>query len=136
MVRVRAVFGPLRAGHVAQTISRPPGGVRKARRTADSIKVMTLPGPSRTIIVEPIERPERAPAQPEPAKDPAPSEPAPEPAEEPVPGARPREGAGQEPGVSDAPFFAGTIEGIRGWSLSDDLRAAGARPGLIRGLGP
>ena len=29
MVRVRAVFGPLRAGHVAQTISRPPGGVRK-----------------------------------------------------------------------------------------------------------
>ncbi len=30
MVRVRAVFGPLRAGHVAQTISRPPGGVRKA----------------------------------------------------------------------------------------------------------
>jgi hypothetical protein len=29
MVRVRAVFGALRAGHVAQTISRPPGGVRK-----------------------------------------------------------------------------------------------------------
>ncbi len=46
---------------------------------------MTLPGPSRTIIVEPIEQPDRAPAQPEPAEDPAPSEPAPEPAEEPVP---------------------------------------------------
>jgi hypothetical protein len=42
---------------------------------------MTLPGPSRTIIVEPIKRPEHAPVQPEP--DPAPSEP--EPVEEPAP---------------------------------------------------
>ena len=60
-----------------------PGGVRKGGRSADSIKVMTLPGPSRTIIVEPIERPEHAPVQPEPEPDPAPSEP--EPAEEPAP---------------------------------------------------
>ena len=42
---------------------------------------MTLPGPSRTIIVEPVKRPERAPVpdpqrepvrQPEPAKEPTP----------------------------------------------------------------
>lgn len=40
---------------------------------------MTLPGPSRTIIVEPIERPERAPAPAEPGRErePAPAEPAP-----------------------------------------------------------
>ncbi len=31
--------------------------------------------------------------------------------------------------MSDTPFFAGTIEGIRGWSLSDDLELRG------RGLG-
>ena len=29
LIRVRAVYGPVRAGHVAQTISRPTGGVRK-----------------------------------------------------------------------------------------------------------
>ena len=46
---------------------------------------MTLPGPSRTIIVEPIEQPEHAPAQPEPTPDSAPAEPVPEPAEEPAP---------------------------------------------------
>lgn len=28
LIRVRAVYGPVRAGHVAQTISRPTGGVR------------------------------------------------------------------------------------------------------------
>ena len=39
------------------------------------------------------------------------------------------EGAGQEPGLSGAPFFAGTIEGVRAWSLSDDLELRG------RGLG-
>ena len=56
---------------------------------------MTLPGPSRTIIVEPVEAPERpatepAPAEPEP--EPAPAEPAPEEAPaEPVPAAPERE---------------------------------------------
>ncbi|MGA8217283.1 MAG: hypothetical protein WB771_01865 [Solirubrobacterales bacterium] len=29
LIRVRAVYGPLKAGHVAQTISRPTSGVRK-----------------------------------------------------------------------------------------------------------
>ncbi len=29
LIRVRAVYGPLRAGHVAQTISKPTSGVRK-----------------------------------------------------------------------------------------------------------
>lgn len=32
---------------------------------------MTLPGPSRTIIVEPIERPEEAPAPTRPKREPA-----------------------------------------------------------------
>lgn len=47
--------------------------------------VATLPGPSRTIVVEPIELPERAPAPPErepaprPAEPPPPREPEPEP---------------------------------------------------------
>ena len=94
MVRVRAVFGALRAGHVAQTISRPPGGVRKGGRSGDSIKVMTLPGPSRTIIVEPIKRPEHAPVHPEPEPDPAPSEP--EPSRNPHPEPDAREGAGAQ----------------------------------------
>ncbi len=57
---------------------------------------MTLPGPSRTIIVEPIEQPETAPAQPERERDPAPSEPVPEPAEEPTPEREP----GKEPARS------------------------------------
>ncbi len=71
----------------AQSGPRRPGRLRAARRRqergriTDQIKVMTLPGPSRTIIVEPIEQPEHAPAQPEPA----PAEPTPEPAEEPAP---------------------------------------------------
>ena len=34
---------------------------------------MTLPGPSRTIIVEPVERPEQAPAEPAPEREPAPA---------------------------------------------------------------
>ena len=37
------------------------------------VLVATLPGPSRTIIVEPIRAPERPPA-PEPAPDPQPAE--------------------------------------------------------------
>ncbi len=47
---------------------------------------MTLPGPSRTITVEPIEVPSTEPArQPEPAREPpAPAEPA-EPSREPAP---------------------------------------------------
>ena len=44
---------------------------------------MTLPGPSRTIIVEPIEQPETLPAEPatEPVEEPntEPAEPVPEP---------------------------------------------------------
>lgn len=50
---------------------------------------MTFPGPSRTIIVEPVERPEQIPAPPQPAREPAPvpqREPAPHaPQREPVP---------------------------------------------------
>ena len=90
---------------------------------------MTLPGPSRTIIVEPIEQPEPAPAQPEREPDPAPSEPIPEPAEDPTPEPRTGEGACQERVLRDTPFFAGRIEGIRAWSLSDDLELRG------RGIG-
>ncbi len=47
---------------------------------------MTLPGPSRTIIVEPIEQPATSPAEPatEPAEEPntEPAEPVPEPERE------------------------------------------------------
>ena len=88
-VRVRAVYGA-GTGHVAQTISEPIGSVRKTGRADDSIKVMTLPGPSRTIIVEPIEQPETAPAQPEREPDPAPD------------GAGPRAGRGSDPGARTA----------------------------------
>ena len=66
--RVRSAPGrSRRADHLEAARRRQEG-----RRSADSIKVMTLPGPSRTIIVEPIKRPEHAPVQPEPEPDPAP----------------------------------------------------------------
>ncbi|HYF25647.1 MAG TPA: hypothetical protein VD931_07925 [Baekduia sp.] len=45
---------------------------------------MTLPGPSRTIVVEPVERPDAQPApaapEPQPAAPPAPAPPREEPA--------------------------------------------------------
>ncbi len=61
------------------------GGCQESVARGDPTVAMTLPGPSRTIIVEPIEQPGRAPAprEPAPEREPArePSEPEPAPAE-------------------------------------------------------
>ncbi len=83
---------------------------------------MTLPGPSRTIIVQPIEQP----APPEPAPEPEPErerEPRPR-RPEPRARARPRARAGRG-SLNTAtivegdgpPLIAGRIHGIRVWSI-------------------
>ena len=85
-----AVHGPHSRGVRGEgSRSRRPDHLRadrpcqEDRLTTDPIKAMTLPGPSRTIIVEPIEQPETSPAEPatEPAEEPN-TEPVPEPERE------------------------------------------------------
>src|SRR5262249_18198467 len=74
---LRLARRPRRAGHLA-----PRGFGRQEWSATSDPEVMPLPGPSRTIIVEPVKRPERAPA-PDPHRQPARP---PEPAEKPAPG--------------------------------------------------
>ncbi len=83
--RVRPVWPELKGKPSRGEIGAVASGIPRA---TDRTRAMTLPGPSRTIIVEPIEQPERSPAQPDP--EPA-TEPAPEPEEAPAEPAPERE---------------------------------------------
>ena len=112
-----AVHGPHSRGVRGEgSRSRRPDHLRadrpcqEDRLTTDPIKAMTLPGPSRTIIVEPIEQPETSPA--EPATEPA-EEPNPEPAE-PVPEPEREKEPARTSSVSGGELFAGTDRGRQG----------------------
>lgn len=78
--------------------SRPASACQPARGHGDPARAMTLPGPSRRIIVVPVEAPERAPAEP--------AGPQPAPEREPVPAGPPEPVPAETPEREREPAFA------------------------------